>query len=147
MTIKQAAEHYGVTPQGIYSRLKSMGVSVEQIKNPETGALTLDGEALLAKLYDKSLEQNQEQKESLKQTCERLQSENVFLKAQNDTLLKMVSSLEAQVADLRSDKERAYALAQGAQDAQKALLDRMLPADTQAPRIALADRIKGWFRR
>lgn len=147
MTIKEAAAHYGITPQGVYSRLKSINVSVEQIKNPETGELTLDGEVLLAKLFDKSTQQEQETKETLKQTCERLQSENNFLKTENETLLKMVSNLEAQVADLRADKDRYLGLAEGAQDAQRQLLQRFLPAEPEAPTRGVIGRLRGWFKR
>jgi hypothetical protein len=48
LTIKQAANLYGITPQAIYQRLKKEGVNIDKMKSKETGDLTPDAELVFS---------------------------------------------------------------------------------------------------
>lgn len=151
MKIKDAAQKYGVSPQAIYKRLNSNGIDVHGLIDPQTKELTADAEAMLAKLYDKP---DQPKPEGLKSTIERLQSEVNRLSIENATLVERCENLQAQVTKLENERERLLGLAEGAQEAQRQLLQGLLPAaanaatdGTQGATGGFIDRLRRAFRR
>jgi septal ring factor EnvC (AmiA/AmiB activator) len=124
MTIKQAAEKYGISVQAIYSRLKKNGISLETLKDADTGELTADAMAVFDKLFDK---ENREKRESFNSTIERLQGEVNRLNKENSSLLEKIKQVEAANAELKQERERLLTIAQQAQELHKAALERLLP--------------------
>lgn len=147
MTIKQAAEKYGITVQAIYSRLKSNGIKLETIKDTNTGELTQDAEIVFDRLFSKEI---QEQKESLKSTVERLNNDIKRLESDNAVLIEKLKQLENSNAELKVERERLIGLAERAQELHKAALDRLLPPAAEPPYNAAEGHttgFKGFFGR
>ena len=124
MTIKQAAEMYGITVQAVYSRLKKEGIALETLKEADTGALSADGELVLSKLFDK---ENRVKHENLNSTIERLQGDINRLERENAALVEKLKQVETANAELKEERERLLKLAEQAQELHKAALDRLLP--------------------
>lgn len=124
MTIKQAAEKYGISVQAIYSRLKKNDIKLETLKDAGTGELTADAMAVLDKLFDK---ENREKRENFNSTIERLQGEVNRLDKENAGLVEKIKQLETVNAELKQERERLLTIAQQAQELHKAALDRLLP--------------------
>lgn len=124
MTIKQAAEKYGISVQAIYSRLKKNDIKLETLKDADTGELTADAMAVLDKLFDK---ENREKRENFNSTIERLQGEVNRLDKENAGLVEKIKQLETVNAELKQERERLLTIAQQAQELHKAALDRLLP--------------------
>lgn len=124
MTIKEAAERYDITVQAIYSRLKKNGIRLEKLKNPDTGDLTEDAEAIFERLFNKD---GRAKRESFKLTSERLQADVYRLESENSALVEKLKQLEAENTALRAEKERLFKLAEQAQELQRATLERLLP--------------------
>lgn len=124
MTIKQAAEKYGITFQAVYSRLKKEGISLEMLKDAETGELTADAEIVLDKLFDK---ERQHKHSNFNSTIERLQDDIKRLNAENVELVEKLKRLENENAELKQERERLLTIAQQAQELHKAALERLLP--------------------
>ena len=124
MTIKQAAEKYGISVQAIYSRLKKNGIKLETLKDADTGELTDDAMAVLDKLFDK---ENREKRENFNSTIERLQGDLNRLDKENANLIEKIKTLEAANAELKAERERLLTIAQQAQELHKAALERLLP--------------------
>lgn len=124
MTIKQAAEKYGISVQAIYSRLKKNGIGLESLKDAETGELTNDAMVVFDKLFDK---ENRDKRESFNSTIERLQGDLNRLDKENANLIEKIKTLEAANAELKAERERLLTIAQQAQELHKAALERLLP--------------------
>ena len=124
MTIKQAAEKYGISVQAIYSRLKKNGISLETLKDADTGELTDDAMVVLDKLFDK---ENREKRESFNSTIERLQGEVNRLNNENVELVEKLKLAEKENTELKEERERILTIAQQAQELHKAALERLLP--------------------
>lgn len=124
MTIKQAAEMYGISVQAVYSRLKRANIQLETLKDAETGELTADAEIVLAKLFDKD---RQQKHESFNSTIQRLQGEVNRLNKENATLVESLRQVENENAELKQERERLLTIAQQAQELHKAALERLLP--------------------
>lgn len=135
MTIKEAAEKYGVTVQAIYSRLKKNNTSIESITNKETWQLTADGEAVLFKLYDESSKAFNQKKNSLNDELNRLKALNESLNSEN-ALLK--ARLEA--------AEKALEEARNTLDIERSLFTRFLPAEGQTGKPGFFQRLKQAFK-
>ena len=129
MTIKEAAEHYGVSQQAIYQRLKKAGVNLKTLKNPDTGELTPDGEAVINQLFN---QRQPTDSTNLKEQFNELSKEVASLKAENE-------ALKARVRDLEADK--AYLQGQNTE-----LLTRIppaLPAPGQTEKRGFFSRLFG----
>lgn len=124
MTIKGAAEMYGITVQAVYSRLKKESIQLETLKDADTGELSADGELVLNKLFDK---ENRVKHESLNSTIERLQGDVNRLEKENIALVEKLKQVEAANAELKEERERLLRLAEQAQELHKAALERLLP--------------------
>jgi len=124
MTIKQAAEKYGISVQAIYSRLKKNDIKLETLKDADTGELTADAMAVFDKLFDK---ENREKRENFNSTIERLQGEVNRLDKENAGLVEKIKQLENANAELKQERERLLTIAQQAQELHKAALERLLP--------------------
>ncbi len=98
MTIKEAAAQHGVSTQAIYKRLNQQGVKLSTLKNPDTGELTADGEAVINKLFNQPKPAGNNQ---LKDEINKLSTEVAELKAQNEALRERVRDLEADKAYLQ----------------------------------------------
>ena len=93
MTIKEAATKYGVSTQAIYKRLNQHGVKLATLKNPDTGELTADGEAVINKLFNQPKPTGNSQ---LKEAIARLTTELASLKTENEALKARVHELETE---------------------------------------------------
>lgn len=129
MTIKEAAEHYGVSQQAIYQRLKKACVSLKTLKNPDTGELTPDGEAVINQLFN---QRQSTDSTNLKEQFNELSKEVASLKAENE-------ALKARVRDLEADK--AYLQGQNTE-----LLTRIPPALPAAGQTAQTEKRGFWAR-
>jgi len=98
MTIKEAAAKYGVSPQAIYKRLNQQNVQLSTLKDPDTGELTADGEAVITQLFNqpKPAVHNQ-----LRDEITRLTTELAKLTTENEALRARVHELEADKAFLQ----------------------------------------------
>ena len=123
MTIKQAAEKYGISVQAIYSRLKKNGIKLETLKDADTGELTADAEIVLDKLF----KDKQQKHSSFNSTIERLQEDVKRLNVENVELVEKLKRLENENAELKQERERLLRIAQQAQELHKAALERLLP--------------------
>ena len=123
MTIKQAAEKYGISVQAVYSRLKKEGIALETLKDADTGALTADAEIVLDKLFEKDRQKHS----SFNSTIERLESEVKRLNKENAALIESLRAVEKQNEELKEERERLLTIAQQAQELHKAALERLLP--------------------
>ena len=146
MTIKEAAERYDITVQAIYSRLKKNGIKLEKLKNPDTGELTGDAEAIFERLFNKD---GRAKRESFKSTSEHLQADVYRLESENSALVEKLKQLEAENAALREEKERLFKLAEQAQELQRATLERLLPppVDSTGPEGQSGSERRGLFAR
>ena len=124
MTIKQAAEKYGISFQAVYSRLKREGIALETLNDAETGELTADAEIVLDKLFSKEIQQK---RSTFNSTLERLQGEVNRLNAENVELVEKLREVEKQNEELKEERERLLTIAQQAQELHKAALERLLP--------------------
>lgn len=124
MTIKDAAEKYGVSKQAIYQRLKKQGIALETIKDPETGELTRDAEAVLFKLYgadDKPKTQN------LNSIIQSLKNDNKSLILEVEELKKENQRLSKRIEELAEDKTLLAETLKEAQRIQLAMIQQRLP--------------------
>ena len=109
MTVKDFAALAGVSHQAIYKKLKGRGVSLDAIKDKETGQLTQEGETLLREIYSLSGQQESSE-EAASETTEAAPpaEEQAGKKLRNQVaeLEKEVERLRNQVATLE-EKEKA----------------------------------------
>lgn len=98
MTIKEAATKYGVSTQAIYKRLNQHGVKLATLKNPDTGELTADGEAVITQLFNQPKPAGHNQ---LRDEVTRLSTELASLQTENEALKARVHELEADKAFLQ----------------------------------------------
>lgn len=124
MTIKDAAEKYGVTKQAIYQRLKKQGIDLDTIKDSETGELTADAEAMLFKLYGT---ENKPKAQNLNSIIQSLKTENKALTLEVDELKKENQRLAERVKELSQDKELLADTLKESQRIQLAMIQQRLP--------------------
>lgn len=129
MTIKEAAVKHGVSTQAIYKRLNQHGVKLATLKNPDTGELTADGEAVINQLFDQPKPTGSSQ---LKEEIARLTTEIVSLKTENEALRDKVRALEADKAFLQGQNSE--------------LLSRIPPALPAAGQTAQTEKRGFWAR-
>ena len=145
MTIKQAAEQYGISVQAIYSRLKKESIMLETLKDAETGELTADAEVVFAKLFDKEKRNGSNFNSSL-QRLKAAQEEIIRLNQEKSDLIERVKQLEIDKAELKEEKERLMEIAQQAQELHKTALERMLPpAKEETEGQARRGGVLGWL--
>lgn len=135
MTIKEASELYGVSPQAIYKRLSKNGHDIKTLKTA-SGALTEEGEKLLGHLFDHtsvtgvgdSAPQQTRNAVPKKDNPLLLQAQKEVerLTALVDGLQKDVNYLTDKVKSLEEDKERLHRALDQSQQLQ-AMTMRMLP--------------------
>ena len=101
MTIKEAATKYGVSTQAIYKRLNQHGVKLATLKNPDTGELTADGEAVITQLFNQPKPAGHNQ---LKDEITRLSTELAKLTTENEALKARVHELETERDWLRGQQ-------------------------------------------
>lgn len=146
MTIQEAATFYGVSKQAIYQRLKAKGHDIKQLKTPD-GALTDEGEAILAQLFDRtSVSGEGDPKQHRPSTGQQKQEDPSFLQAENriqeltfqvDALQKEVDLLTREADTLRNERDYLrHALDQAQQ--LHAMTIRMLPPPAAERKGALS---------
>ena len=101
MTIKEAATKYGVSTQAIYKRLNQHNVKLATLKNPDTGELTADGEAVITQLFNQPKPAGHNQ---LKDEITRLSTELASLQTENEALKARVHELETERDWLRGQQ-------------------------------------------
>ena len=120
MTIKEAAQQYGISPQAVYQRLKKQGIDVKTIKN-KAGELTKDGEKIMFSLFDRSTVEGEGTQAEAEQAREKLEAEAAkqaeadkrsieVLKVEVEYLKKQVESLENDKAQLTAALDNAQRL-------------------------------------
>ena len=135
MTIKEAAQLYGVSTQAIYQRIAKAGKKAKDLCNGANRDLTEEGAALLSAWFTNA------DQGALNQPCKRcqeLERENAALQAEN-------TALQAQLDAAQADKERLFSLlAQAQQTAQALTVARITAGDDDRPRGILAKWREKW---
>lgn len=131
MTIKEAAERYGVSKQAIYQRLKKAGQDLDSIRDPKTGLLSSDGEKLINSIYGQNAV-----KEPLKSSPVNLQVES--FKQEREALLGQIEALKAVNEQLTSERDYLRHSLDQAQQLQAMAFAR-LPAPKESG--------GGWFKK
>jgi septal ring factor EnvC (AmiA/AmiB activator) len=147
LTIKQAANLYGITPQAIYQRLKKEGVNIERMKSKETGELTPDAELVFSKLFSRHEGQKAE---SFKSIMEAQKVEIESLQKERQELLAQLKRLENENAELKNDKANWSKALEVAQALHRDTLNRLLPAagqTVQTARKPIRERIGDFFKK
>ena len=134
MTIKEAAQQYGVSTQAVYKRIAKAGKSVKELTTGQSGELTEEGLNLLATLFT-----NQQS------TTTNLQPEVERLTAEVERLKTEVEYLQTRLNDAQLDKDRLYSLLAAAQQTTQALTVARLTAPEE--RKTFAQRVKSMFTR
>lgn len=113
MTIKDAAAKYGVSRQAIYQRLKRQGLQVDALRNPDTGELTADGEAVLSSMFteaEPTQDNAQAQVDTLTTEVNSLREQAAALTAQVDTLTTQLATITEERDFLRRALDQAQQL-------------------------------------
>lgn len=124
MTIKQAAEKYGVSTQAIYQRLKKEHIQIYTITDKVTKDITAEGEVILSKLFDP---ENKPIKPTKSGLVDELTNQLKTSREEVARLTERVRALEADVSRLTEDKDSLTRALEKAQDLHQMTLDRLLP--------------------
>lgn len=94
MTIKELSTKLKVSPQAIYKRLRAAGISVEGLKDKETGELTEEGKAAVMALFSplNQVENSFNQVERIE--VERLKAQVETMQAEIDYLRKALDQAQ-----------------------------------------------------
>lgn len=147
MTIKQAANLYGITPQAIYQRLKKEDINIDKLKSKENGELTPDAELVFSKLFTRHEGQKVE---SFKSIMEAQKVEIESLQKERQELLLQLKRLENENAELKNDKTNWSRALEAAQALHHDTLIRLLPAagqTVQTARKPIRERIGDFFKK
>ena len=134
MTIKDAAEKYGISKQAIYQRLKRNNIQIDSLTDPETGDLTPDAEAIMENLFGEGSQQFNKRKLTLTEELKAAQAEIQHQQAIVDLL---TAKLEA--------AERERDLLRETLDQERAMFQRFLPAPGQT--VQPGEKRPGLLRR
>ena len=134
MTIKDAAEKYGISKQAIYQRLKRNNIQIDSLTDPETGNLTPDAEAIMENLFGEGSQQFNKRKLTLTEELKAAQAEIQHQQAIVDLL---TAKLEA--------AERERDLLRETLDQERAMFQRFLPAPGQT--VQTGEKRPGLLRR
>lgn len=134
MTIKDAAEKYGISKQAIYQRLKRNSIPVDNLTDQETGTLTPEAEAILENLFGENRQQFDKRKLNLTEELKAAQAE---IQQQKANIELLTAKLEA--------AERERDLLKDTIDQERALFQRFLPAPGQT--MQQSEKRPGVFRR
>ena len=144
MTVKQMAEKLGVSPQAIYQRLKKNGVTVGKLIDQKNKELTPDGELVIEKLFSQPDEAFKPTKQGV---IEELNKQLSTVREENATLVERLKALEAEVEQLKADKDNLTKALDKAQDLHQQTLTRLLPAAGQTvqqnTRLTWRERLTG----
>lgn len=148
MTIKDAAELYGISTQAVYQRLKKESIDLKRLKDKSTGHLTPDAEVVFCKLFTRTelkktgvLNSSESTDSTDKKLIETLQKE-LF------EMVERLKVLENENSELKADKaswSRALEFAQRVQLEQLEMIKRLPAGQTQ--RKTIGETVKGWFVR
>ena len=147
MTIKQMAEKHKVSPQAIYQRLKKQNVTVESLTDKETGELTPSGEMIIDKLFVKAEQPNKPNSRAYSKEKEKQIKD---LHKLNAELNERIKALEAEVLNLKADKEFLSKALEKEQDLHRETVNRLLHAAGQTvpdDRLTWRERLTGRRRR
>lgn len=134
MTIKDAAEKYGVSKQAVYQRLKRNLIQVDNLTDQETGHLTPEAEAILENLFGENSQQFNKRKLNL---TEELKAAKAEIQRQQVNVELLTAKLEA--------AERERDLLRETLDQERAMFQRFLPAPGQT--VQQGQKRPGFFRR
>ncbi len=134
MTIKDAADKYGISKQAIYQRLKRNGITVDTLTDKETGELTPDAEAVFENLFGESSQQVNQRKSTL---TDELKAAQATISSQQREIDLLTVKLEA--------VERERDLLRDTLDQERAMFTRYLPAPGQT--VQPGEKRPGLFRR
>ena len=81
MNIKDVSTKAGISVQAVYKRLKANGITLDMIRDKETGQLSTDGEEIVSNIFN--LSDNKEAAE-----VEKLRAQVEMLTAERDRLLE-----------------------------------------------------------
>ena len=95
MTIKGIASKYGVSVQAVYKRIRSAEISLDGLKDKQTGELTPEGEAAVMALFE---------------PLNRVENSETELKAEVENLRGQVETLKSEVEYLRKALDNAQQL-------------------------------------
>ena len=113
VTLKQLAEELSVSTMTLYRRASRAGVRVQDLRG-EDGELTSEGVALLASMFDSTTPTTEGATDSTTPAAHEAHTEHnevevARLEAEAEGLRRLVTLLEAEVADLRSRLDAAEA--------------------------------------
>ena len=134
MTIKDAAEMYGISKQAIYQRLKKHGISLDTIRDQETGELSQDAEAVLENLFGENSQVFNQRRVNFTDELTRLKE---AVNRQQIEVEKLTIQLEA------AERERDFY--RETLEQERALFSRYLPAPGETSQGR--EKRPGLFRR
>ena len=135
MTIKEAAEQFGVSKQAIYQRMKRNGLAVDTLVDKETGQLTPEAEAIIVNLFGENKQQFDKRRFTPTEELKQAKEEISRLQREVEMLTFRIEAAEKEAASLRETLET-----------ERALFQRFLPAAGETQRPGLMKRIAAAFR-
>lgn len=142
MTIKEAADRYGVSRQAIYQRLKRQGIQIDRLRDTETGELTAEGVAILSNMFTEAEAAPDRTADKEREQIDALTAEVKALQDQASSLTAQVATLTAQVAAITDERDFLRRALDQAQQLHAMTLQALPP-----PRepVGMVDRFKRIF--
>lgn len=131
MNIKEVAQLTGLSHQAIYKKIKTAGLTLETLKDKETGQFTPDGEAAIMALFDVK-KPDATEVEKLKEEVEKLRNQVAAME-------KEISALTEERNFLRVSLDRSQQLV--------GMTLAKIPAPPPALPSGDEKGIRGWFKR
>lgn len=114
MTIKDVSTLAGVSVQAVYKRLKTQGISLDDVRDRETGQLTKDGETVVKSIFNLDAKPDstvQSELNELKIEVERLTTALDLIREERDYLREQLKA--TQVLQMEALKKIPAALPDG----------------------------------
>ena len=152
VTIKEVAQLTGLTHQAIYKKIKSKGLSIEQLKDKNTGHLTPEGEAQLRELFGIDIETSAAcpaPQPELRNREEELTTKVAELTTEVEKLRNQVETMKAQLSMMTEERDFLRLTLERSQHLEAAAIAKLpspppaLPAGDEKKKRGL----RGWLQR
>lgn len=146
MTIAEIAARLGVSKQAVYQKIKRAGLSINALKDHNTGEFTDDGAQTIVNLFNNAPRSDVDvstPSAGQVETINALNSDIDRLKTEVDRLNNLVEQLTGERDFLREALLQAQKSADQAQQLQAMTLTKLLPA----PRPGIAERLRQMFKK
>lgn len=138
MTIKEVAQQAGISHQALYKKLKSRGIKLEDLKDPENGQLSERGEQIVRDVIAGKPDETQAETrvENSSSEIEKLRNKVEYLEAVNSQLIEERDFLKNALNQAQTALDQAQKL--------YAITLQKMPVALPAPEKR---GIRGWFSR